>query len=278
MLGAEGGSLGASGVIFGLLAVAMVWAPENEVECLILIFPWFWEVEVSIKTLAFVYLALQVPGLLLVGLGVTSAALHLLGFAVGLPIGIVMLLRGWVDCEGWDWFSRRKYRPMPVRGPAVPAHAPAGAASRAQAASAGSAPAAAPRRRSAGPPAPRFGALLAAGDVAAALRLHDACSAAERSTLPLQARERLLFALFEAGSLAEARALAQGLLRDDPGHPVAGLLEAEQLLRERRPSKADEVLAAVEGRLADERQRATHADLAARADALCAAGVLEFDD
>src|SRR4026207_2536543 len=32
----EGGSLGASAIIYGLIAVAMVWAPRNELSCLLI--------------------------------------------------------------------------------------------------------------------------------------------------------------------------------------------------------------------------------------------------
>src|SRR6478752_6708782 len=33
----EGGSLGASAIIYGLIAVAMVWAPKNELSCVLLL-------------------------------------------------------------------------------------------------------------------------------------------------------------------------------------------------------------------------------------------------
>jgi L-lactate permease len=35
-----------------------------------------------------------------------SALLHLQGAAVGLVLGTVMLKMNWVDCEGWDFFSK----------------------------------------------------------------------------------------------------------------------------------------------------------------------------
>ena len=35
----------------------------------------------------------------------TSEALHLLGAAVGFGLGIIMLKKGWVDCENWDLLS-----------------------------------------------------------------------------------------------------------------------------------------------------------------------------
>lgn len=35
----------------------------------------------------------------------SSEALHLAGFAVGIPVGLYMLTRGYVDCEGFDIIS-----------------------------------------------------------------------------------------------------------------------------------------------------------------------------
>jgi hypothetical protein len=52
--------------------------------------------------------------MVIAGFRPSSALLHLLGLGAGLPVGIVMLRRGWVDCEGWDWFSRRARRPPQV--------------------------------------------------------------------------------------------------------------------------------------------------------------------
>ena len=34
-----------------------------------------------------------------------TEALHLIGFLVGVPVGLYMLTRGYVDCEGWDIIS-----------------------------------------------------------------------------------------------------------------------------------------------------------------------------
>jgi membrane associated rhomboid family serine protease len=106
MLGApeaEPGSLGASAAIFGLIAIAAIWAPKNEVTC-------FWlfgfragEFDISIAALAITYVCIQIVTMILAHDG--ASWLHLAGFAIGLPIGIVLLKRGIVDCEGWDAFN-----------------------------------------------------------------------------------------------------------------------------------------------------------------------------
>jgi len=264
LLGAHGGSLGASGVIFGLIAVAMVWAPENEVECLFVFLPSPREIDISIRDLGIVYVLIEAFWALLGGFTIRSEMLHLLGFAVGLPIGVAMVRRGWVDCEGWDWFSRRDYRAAPIGS----------ATRRAEE----RAPEAARPRPPARPVAERFDGLVTAGDIDGALRLHAACSVVERSLLPTARRERLVDALVDADRAADARPVVEGLLRDDPGHPRMGLLEARTLVTERRLAKAERILSAISGRLEDDAQRKAHADVAAQAVALHAAGALEFDE
>jgi membrane associated rhomboid family serine protease len=98
----DGGmALGASAAIFGLLALCTVWAPANEFSCIIL----YWVRDIPIIIFAFLYLALQVFFWSVTGFQVSSELLHILGFAVGFPVGVWLLRTGRVDCEGWDLFS-----------------------------------------------------------------------------------------------------------------------------------------------------------------------------
>lgn len=110
MLWTTGISFGASGIIFGLMAIALVWAPENEVDCLLILGIFVKTLELRVLTIGVLYLIFQGIEIVMAGLHVSSGLLHLLGMATGLPVGIVMLRRGWVDCEGWDWFARREQR------------------------------------------------------------------------------------------------------------------------------------------------------------------------
>jgi membrane associated rhomboid family serine protease len=108
MLGYSGetyGSLGASAAIFGLMAMAAIWAPMNEITFMWLIW-YFWShtVDVGIAVLAVVYTGLEILMLLITAGGAGGSWLHLGGFLLGIPLGVVLLKRGIVDCEGWDIF------------------------------------------------------------------------------------------------------------------------------------------------------------------------------
>ena len=118
--GLDGHAAGASAVVYGLLAVCMVWAPRNELNCLAILlvgfrtFVFHWDLYYT--TVALLYVGEQVFGLVVWGaLGgrvmVTEMG-HLSGAFWGTVVGVVMLRAGLVDCEGWDlfslWTKRRK--------------------------------------------------------------------------------------------------------------------------------------------------------------------------
>lgn len=104
----EGMSLGASSAVFGVMVIALLWAPENDIEC----FYWFIVLgtfEVSIVKLAGVFLFLQIVSVYLSPMSVSSGLLHLMGAAIGAPIGWWMLRNQSVDCENWDLISRNEW-------------------------------------------------------------------------------------------------------------------------------------------------------------------------
>ncbi len=111
----EGHSYGASAIIYGLIAIAMIWAPANEISIYVLLIfyrvIWF-TFDCSIWLYAGISLAFELAmGILAVALAdnvaaaVTSQALHLAGAGFGFAVGIALLKLGWVDCENWDAFS-----------------------------------------------------------------------------------------------------------------------------------------------------------------------------
>jgi membrane associated rhomboid family serine protease len=109
--------LGASTVIFGLLAMCLVWAPRNEVLCIV----WFrftpTDIDLSILWFAALYIALDVitagmTGVVMANLsdhsGVVILALvldHWFGAVLGFVLGVVLLKLKLVDCENWDLFA-----------------------------------------------------------------------------------------------------------------------------------------------------------------------------
>lgn len=105
----EGASMGASAIVYGLVAIGMVWAPRNEVSIL-LIYGWGFMIrtaffDLKIVTFAIIYFVWEGLGALLSGLAWGSPMLHLIGAATGFLIGTVMVKADWVDCEGWDLYS-----------------------------------------------------------------------------------------------------------------------------------------------------------------------------
>lgn len=97
--------LGASSIVFAVMVMCLLWAPENSMSCILLIFfrPFFFEVR--IKIMVGIYLALQVLFLVLSGGALSSEYLHVVGAVIGLGVGLALLKTGQVDCENWDIFS-----------------------------------------------------------------------------------------------------------------------------------------------------------------------------
>ncbi len=118
MLGYSGdspGSLGASGAIFGLMAIGLVWAPRNDVQCFLFMGLFSRTLEMTVSGLACLFLVIQVVTVFLIHAwnGWTtfvwgSELIHLSGAAIGFAVGIVLLKKKMVDCENWDIFSVRQ--------------------------------------------------------------------------------------------------------------------------------------------------------------------------
>lgn len=107
------GSVGASSAIYGLMAMACVWAPMNSVKMFgfFLYFPISFDVRVA--ALAAFYVGIEFALAVLVssvhlatGHGfLGSSLLHLMGVVLGGILGTILLKRKQVDCEHWDLFS-----------------------------------------------------------------------------------------------------------------------------------------------------------------------------
>ena len=102
---AKGRCLGASGVIFALMGISLVWAPKNEMHIVGFLFYRPVSFEVTIMTYSLWYLALNILELLLMKFEMGSSGLHMVGGVIGFAVGVVFLKKDWVNCEKWDLFA-----------------------------------------------------------------------------------------------------------------------------------------------------------------------------
>lgn len=99
------GSLGASTAIYGIMSMAAIWAPRNNVKFIYGLVVMIRDFEIPVAMLAAIYIGLDLIVVLLAPSSMSSSWLHVGGVIVGIPLGIFLLKRGLVDCEGWDIFS-----------------------------------------------------------------------------------------------------------------------------------------------------------------------------
>ncbi len=100
------GGGGASLVIYGLLAMCVVWAPRNEMDLLVFA-PTFMgfrilTFEVTILTFGFWYVVMQLVNAWWNRFSMGGAVGHLIGALWGFGIALALLKLRWVDCENWD--------------------------------------------------------------------------------------------------------------------------------------------------------------------------------
>jgi membrane associated rhomboid family serine protease len=105
-----GTALGASGVIYGLLAIAMIWCPQDTVKFFYFIFLLFLPVavgfvDVPILLLGLAYLGLDGLSTINSTQPISTGLLHILGAAIGFPVALLLLWRKWVDTENRDLIS-----------------------------------------------------------------------------------------------------------------------------------------------------------------------------
>ncbi len=101
----KGRCLGASGVIFALMGISLVWAPKNEMHVFGFIVYRAFLFDVTIMVYSLWYLAMNVVELLFSQFEMGSSGLHMVGCVIGFAVGVVFLKKHWVDCENWDLFS-----------------------------------------------------------------------------------------------------------------------------------------------------------------------------
>lgn len=266
MLGSDGGSLGASSAISGIMAIAALWAPRNEID-----FVWIWSVmvkpfAVAIGWVVALYVALDVWDALTSGHLMTTGFLHQLGIGIGATVGYGMLRTQRVDCEGWDLLSLWRNHGEPALQHKAPVH---------PAPSLPEPPATVEQAESA------LRALLNQGRQQEAIEI---LAGAKRRLGPWTVPLDLLLPLAQAARALgdeedEARLLQDFISRCRSHHPsrdASALRLAEVQLLRQRPSAALEALAGMSKRQLDVSDRQRLQACRDQAAALIASGAPEF--
>ena len=97
--------LGASGAIYGLLAMCLVWAPKNELHCLAFFRFFPTDFDLSILWFAAFYIGMEFLEFGLRSFSISSAMAHVGGAVLGFGFAVVLLKFKLVDCENWDLFA-----------------------------------------------------------------------------------------------------------------------------------------------------------------------------
>ncbi|MCC9602015.1 rhomboid family intramembrane serine protease [Stieleria sp. JC731] len=105
VLGSELPAMGASAAIAGLMLIAILWAPDNDVH-------WFffvWRLETPVAVFALYFIMADILAVLLSGFTMSGALSHVIGTVLGFFVGGYCLRHDIVDCEGWDAVSRNDW-------------------------------------------------------------------------------------------------------------------------------------------------------------------------
>jgi membrane associated rhomboid family serine protease len=270
------GSGGASGVIFGLIGVAVIWAPENEIELLWLFFfgslaRYMNDFSVRVYTFGALYAVLEFFNWWAFGFTVSTPALHLNGALFGTLAGIAVLKLGWVDCENWDLFSVWSNRHL-------------GKSELPERASLYNSAAAAPKAAAKRMQVRRFQLKLLrqhldAGDHDAAVREYTLLRGCQDdSNITDDDRRRLADALYERHRWEDAIPVLSDLLQNPTAAtPLHALRRAALAVKiETRPQLAVRLLEGIDPALLDVSLRKQHALILAKARRMIDDGVLEI--
>jgi membrane associated rhomboid family serine protease len=279
----EGTSVGNSAIVYGLMAIALVWAPKNELGCI-----WWFGfksglMDMSILWFSILYIALEVVEVVFWGgvVGVTpaEAVLHLTGAAIGFAVGTALLKLGWVDCENWDLYAVIGHHegqpkgsvPIKIKGPRADKKAKRKKSAEAATTSPEDRAAAATRR---------LQAHLEAGAVAEAYASYDKSVRTIAGWLPPDADWlALIQALLEAQDWRTGVTVMEDYLRRSPRPSARVRLRLAQILvkEQQRPAHALKVLDEIpKGALPENLQTAAN-QLRRQAERMREEGVLELE-
>jgi membrane associated rhomboid family serine protease len=98
-------TLGASAAIYGLMAMACVWTPVNELSILLILGFRFLVFEMMVGMFAALYVGIDIAFTLFMGAGAAGSVAHLMGGAMGLVVGVALLKLNTVECQDYDLLS-----------------------------------------------------------------------------------------------------------------------------------------------------------------------------
>jgi membrane associated rhomboid family serine protease len=267
MLNGTGFALGASGAIYGLLAMALIWAPRNEMNCIGIFGFRPFHFDLPIVSFVALFVGWEVFAAWYANFEMSSAVLHLAGALPGFAVATIMLKLGLVDCENWDVFA--VWQDREGQAPRVKID-PRNAAAKERV-----------KQEQFDAAKPQFKNFLAGGQAGEALALHKKMS---RESAAWQLNQQELLALVKALHQQQLWSLSVGpmveYLGKAPDSAARMRLKLAQILivHEHRPGRALGVLekipeAALEGDLRKARQQ-----LERQAQTMYDRGDLEIND
>ncbi len=261
------GSLGASAAIYGLMAMACIWAPMNEVKMVGFFGYYFFTFDVAVGLLSAIYVGFDLTLVMLLGSDAASSLLHLTGAVIGGVLGTVLLKRKLVECEHWDLFAvLRDEAGKPTAAELAPPSAEAVAAHQ--------------QRRS----------QEAKRKILAYLHINEAPQALllirklQDLKLPLELNRNeqlsLILGLHKHKRWAESAPLMAKFLEEFPDDSAAVRLRLAQicLVELQRPAKTLELLAPLSSAALNEKQNLLRKELTKVANKQIAEGAVELDE
>jgi membrane associated rhomboid family serine protease len=290
---------GASAVVYGLLAVCMIWAPRNELNCTVILIVGFrtlvYHWDLYYTTVALLYIGEQALGLAFWGaVGhklMLSELGHLSGALWGALLAVAKLKANLVDCEEWDVFSlwskwRRLGREWKKRGERHERQQEALRASlranfgrkrrRKQIEDDGDGP---PREERAAAAVQHVKWLVEKGNIPTALQIYQK-SAASMPGWPSQSDLYALIKAFHAqGALVDSIPLLRDHCRLHPADSTMVRLKLAQILIRdcQRPQAALKALGEFGSRRLPADAESIRQKLVRQAEHLCAEGVIELE-
>jgi len=103
--GSTSHALGASAAISGIMVIACLWAPENEIQLVWIIYYRSHFLEARTLVVGGWFVGWDIVYLCFIKSIASGPGAHVLGGVLGAGAGLIFLKQHWVDCEEWDVIS-----------------------------------------------------------------------------------------------------------------------------------------------------------------------------